>query len=266
MKRWGVRWIFCWLSVLVTTACGQILSTPTPTEESTDRVLTLQNFIPPSTASPDSTLRPQTTITPHQVPQSTALRLTTITPTPNLTTETPICYETAVNSLVCLGWVQNYHSAPITNAIIHFYLLNAQGDLLVAEEIPASISVIMPQEGSAYRVVVDKIPEQTWSVYAEINYAEILQIEPYIPPDLQILRQQMTRLDNGYQINGNVVAGDSEIQQVRIVASIRNQTGQLTGFRVMHVELVDSQGQFSLSITPLDGQMGEVTVQVEAIR
>ena len=265
MKRWGVRWIFCWLSVLITTACGHVLNSPTPTDENTDPVPTLQNFIPPSTASPAATVRPQTTITPHQFPQSTSFRLATITPSPNLVTEDPTCYETSVRSLICLGWVQNNNTEPLTNTIIHFYLLNAQGDLLAAEEIPTSLTIIPAQEGSPYRVIFEQVPEQAWSVYTEINYVEVMPKEQYVPPDLQVIRQQIDWADNGYQIQGDIRVEDSATARVRIVVSVRSENGHLTGFRVLDVDLVDKQASFALSIAPLDNQPGEVRVQVESL-
>lgn len=260
MKRWGVRWIFCWLSVLITTACGHVLSSPTPTDESTDRVPTLQNFIPPSTDSPTSTIRPQITITPHQFPQPTSFRLATITPPPDIVAESPTCYETSVRSLICLGWVQNNHSEPVTNTIIHFYLLNTQGDLLAAEEIPTTLTVIPAQDGSPYRVVFEQIPQQAWSIYTEINYVEALQTEQYVPPDLQISWDA-----EKYQISGEIVTENTSSSMARIVVSIRNENEQLTGFRVVDVELSNQQAMFSLAITPLDGQPGEVRVQAELL-
>ncbi len=264
MKRWGVRWIFCWLSVLITTACGHVLNSPTPTEESTERVPTLQNFIPPSTDSPTSEIRPQATITPN-FPQATGYRLATLTPVPHVIAETPTCYETTVRSLVCLGWVQNNYNEPVTNASIQFYLLNMQGDLLAAEEITTSLPIIPAQDGSPYRVVFTELPQQSWSIYTEINAVETLQTEQYIPPDIQITQSQIDWVDGRYQVSGEIKANPSLVSRVRVVVSIRNELDQITGFRIIDLEEVDTTTSFNLNIMPLDGLPGDVKIQVEAL-
>lgn len=265
MKRWGVRWIFCWLSVLITTACGHVLNSPTPTEESTERVPTLENFIPPSTASPTSGIRPQSTITPN-LPQPTGFRLATLTPVPYVIAENPTCYETAVRSLVCLGWVQNNYDEPVTNANIQFYLLNMQGELLAAEEVTTSLPIIPPQTGSPYRAVFTEVPQQSWSIYTEINAVETLQTEQYIPPDIQITQSQIDWVENRYQISGKIEVDPVLVSRVRVIVLIRNESNQITGFRIIDLDEIDSTTtSFNLNVIPLDGLPGEVTIQAESL-
>jgi hypothetical protein len=262
MKRWGLRWIFCWISVLITTACGQFNS-PTPAQENPERAPTLQNFFPPSTASPTRIVRPAASITPRY--QATASRQTTNDPQLAVLMGSPACFETAVQSLVCLGWVQNNQTVPLMNTIINFYLLNPQGETLSAIETEPSQTLIPAKGGSPYRVIFDKIPTEDWLPFAEIAYAE--KIPPELEPsEVVSLKNQHTIWDGQiYRISGQIQASTDAVGQVRVIVSVFNARQQITGFRIVNLSLKNRQAEFMVSLVPLDNQPGTVVIATEVI-
>ncbi|MCI0709824.1 MAG: hypothetical protein L0154_06640 [Chloroflexi bacterium] len=256
MKRWGLRWIFCWLSVFITAACGQF-SSPTPTRDNAERTPTLQNLLPPSTASPVPPIRPLQTITPPY--SATAMRLATIDPSLLITIDSPACYETIVQSLVCLGWIQNQQDTPVTNTFITFYLLNPQGETLTVTTSHPVLSIIAPDNGTPYRVIFNEIPDVPYVPYAEIRYGETLD-EPL--PVVEILDLKTSWDETRHLVTGRVQTGANV--SLEVVITIRNSDDKITGFRTIQLE--QGEEEFSISVTPLDEREGTVEVGVEVIR
>lgn len=256
MKRWGLRWIFCWLSVFITAACGQF-SSPTPTRDNSDRTPTLQNLLPPSTASPIPPIRPLQTITPPY--SATAMRLATIDPSLLIAVDSPACYETIVQSLVCLGWIQNQQDTPVTNTFITFYLLSPQGETLTVTTTHPVLSTIAPDSGTPFRVIFNQIPDTAYMPYAEVRYGEALDEQL---PDVEILDLKTSWDGTRHLVTGRVETGTN--LSIEVVVTIRNADDKITGFRTVHLER--DEREFSVSITPLDEREGTVKVSVEVIR
>ena len=256
MKRWGLRWIFCWLSVFITAACGQF-SSPTPTQDNAERTPTLQNFLPPSTASPTSPIRPLQTITPPY--SATAMRLATIDPSLLIAVDSPACYETIVQSLVCLGWIQNQQDTAVTNTFITFYLLNPQGETLTVTTTFPVLSTIAPDNGTPYRVIFNQIPDVPYLPYAEVRYGEALDEQL---PDVEVQELKTTWDGVHHLVTGRVETTTN--LPIELVVTIRNTDDKITGFRTVHLER--DERSFAISVTPLDEREGTVEVSVEAIR
>jgi hypothetical protein len=259
MVRWGLRWIFCWLSVLVT-ACSQ-LAAPTPAEKPPNRT-PLQGFTPPASASPTLPIRPAYTLTPFGSIRSTQ----TITPEPpsGVLLQMPTCYESPALSLVCIGWIQNTGDTPLSNVVIDLYLLNLQGQPLLTLQVTPVFTVLFPKSGSPYRGVFRQIPDEEWAVYAELHYKE-----PQLP--LFTLQQAALAVDNinadwrdfSYQVSGKVMnRGDLEVSEVRIVVMIWDDRDMMTGFRVLDVSLAeqallpDESLEFRVAVAPLNRREG----------
>lgn len=253
MKRWGLRWIFCWLSVIITAACGQF-SSPTPTQENTDQKPTLQNFLPPPTASPLPPIRPLHTATPML-----NARLATLDPSLDILVEAPICYETAVQSLICLGWIQNRQDTPVSNTLITIYLLTAQGETLTTVTAQPALTVIAGQAGVPYRAIFNESPDTAFFPYADLLYGEAAQPDP----TAAVVLEETQWADDHYQIKG-IVEGDG-VQQVRVVLTIRNDDGYVTAFRTILVDLDEERATFNMRVAPLDGQPGIIEVSSEVI-
>ena len=261
MKRWGLRFIFCWLSVFITAACGQFNS-PTPTSDNSERTPTLQDFIPPSTASPSQPFRPLYTLTPPH--GSSASRLATVEAVRGMMIEDPSCYETPVESLICLGWIQNTQEIAISDVVINFYLLNPQGSPLNSLQINPSLEIIPPNSGSPYRALFDAIPSEDWQPYVElIDFHESSIKTAALYPEVDF---ETFWTGRAYDIRGVVRARQLDVEMVNLVTVIRGQQGNITGFRTLKIELDnEGVGEFLVTTAPLDGNPGTVFIKIAPI-
>lgn len=270
MARWGLRWLFCWLSVLVT-ACGQLTS-PTPTEKSQTHVPPIERFTPPATASPTELIRPSYTLTPLG---SVATTRQTPTGIPSdLQVQSLACYESAVQSLVCLGWLHNTSSSTaFTDVAIHVYLLNQSGDPISIGITTLPVPVLLPESGSPYRVVFSQIPD-TWFSHAEIHHALVASQQTgsrVFTTHLILADLKVDWANSTYRVSGRVISPTLYwIDTLRVIVTIRDAGNHITGFRVLDLppsaHEVPDGAFFSVDVAPLTGVPGQVSVMALGYR
>ncbi len=258
MARWGLRWVFCWLSVLIT-ACGQLAS-PTPAEK-TQNHTPLQGFTPPPTASPTEPFRPAYTLTP--LGSVTATRAASLEAAEVVTVETPTCYETLAESLICLGWIYNTGNSPITDIIINVYLLSPQGVPLATTRTTPEFPMLFPDSGSPYRVIFQVLPEGEWGVYAELDQNLVVETAPddhTVPLMVHTIQSEWHVY--GYTIRGQIFNQSNQpLSLVRVAAIIWRADRTISGYRMVIFDSMSPDSEaildFDFEIAPLDGQPGE---------
>ncbi len=259
MARWGLRWIFCWLSVLIT-ACGQLAS-PTPAEKTQNRT-PLQGFTPPPMASPTEPFRPAYTMTPLGNPT----RVTTTYA--NLHLEQPTCYETPAQSLVCLGWVQNPGDTSLTDIFIDVHLLSDRDRSFATTSTMPALEMLFPHTGSPYRAIFRQIPTTPWTVYADLKQvreASPVQVSYYAAVDVEDIESYWDT--QSYQVSGQIVYDDDiPIEQVWVVVTIWKELNTISGFRMLKLNWQEDISAFEVEVAPLDQVPGErVTVLAQGI-
>jgi hypothetical protein len=173
-----------------------------------------------------------------------------------------------VQSLICLGWVQNTGDEPITNILITVYLLTPQGQPITIAETTSPLAFLSHGKGSPYRVVFQQVPAQGWAVYAELRAVETIPMNaPPAVVDLPVNALETTWNGTEYQIKGNVVNSlEYPIYTLRVVVSFRDQQGRVTGFRVQDLlPNTDSMKgtSFTLHGAPLTGQPNFVSISAQ---
>jgi hypothetical protein len=219
-------------------------------------------------ASPDEPVRPAYTLTPLG-----GLVPTRLTPPagslPGLLVESPTCYESPVQTLICLGWVNNPDQLYAQNIQIAVYLLNpADGVPLEISLTSPPVDVLLPQSGSPYRAIFHDVPPD-WSPYAELYDVHYLATAPasiagYQQTWLQDLATEWE--GNAYHIIGRIVAAEEVFRydSLHLVISIWDEDGAITGFRVLDIPVTEeiyAEGLFfEHTIAPLDGQPGTLDI------
>lgn len=260
MARWGLRWIFCWLSVLIT-ACGQLAS-PTPADKTQNRT-PLQGFTPPPMASPTEPFRPAYTLTPLGNPTRLG------TPhNSNLDLQQPVCYETPTQSLVCLGWIQNPGNISLTDVFIDVHLLSTQGQSFASANVMPALEILFPQSGSPYRAVFQAIPTESWTVYANLTQAREIPaslVLRYLSLEVENFEAEWSMLS--YQVSGKVTyEGEHPIEQVWVVVTVWDKVDIVSGFRMLQLDWQDEILDFEMEVAPLNQMPGEfVTVLAQGI-
>lgn len=251
MSRWGLRWIFCWLGVIVT-ACTQLVSpTPATKTETPTPLSTLPFWLAPTL---DQSSRGPTT------PDT---RLVTLEPTPILTIMPPDCYEQPNGTLICLGWLTNNSLSTADQVVVTIRLVTQQGILLDEVHLSPDIGVILPQQRIPYRAIFSNTPEMAWHPQADVEWLEPASIQQatlvLLPPqDVDISWR-----GNDYAIMGSFTnVTDELIQLIQVITTIENQQ-RLSGLRVysFEVELEPNDTfPFEVALAPLDGEEGMVSV------
>ncbi len=263
MRRWGWRWLFCWLSVLVT-ACGQLSST-TPTPKPQTRTPSLQGFTPQATAPPTLPIRPIYTLTPFG---SVATRLASQQLSSFISIDAPTCYESAVQSLICIGWIRNTGNDPLLNPLITVYLLTPQGQPIQITDTTTALSLLSAHTSLPYRVIFSEAPAESWATYADLRGIDMLVIDspPSIVP-LSVINVETTWNGSEYLIAGEIVNDTGRpLESIRALAAFTTPSGQISGFRSQEITLTDPDAvsvAFSIRATPLTGQPDQVEVMAQ---
>lgn len=265
MERWGFRFLFCWISVFITTilsACGQLAS-PNTSTKATEQTPTLQVYSPPTITSPPL-VRPSYTLTP--LGSSALSRNTDPNTALDLEVSSPTCYESAVQSLICLGWLRNNSSEFITDISLILYLLNADGKPLDFLETTIPLSILAPNTYSPYRFIFREIPKSPWFPYAEVRHSKPLDLtdnSASIVSDLEVKDLQIVWEDTSYQVSGRVVKDKSyPLNEIRVVVVVEDQAANIVGFRVLDLSEISADEiiPFMIEVAPINQQRGKVSV------
>ncbi|MBN1565779.1 MAG: hypothetical protein JXA10_18190 [Anaerolineae bacterium] len=254
MQRW--RWLWIWVGVLVA-GCGQVWSSgnsPSPTREPTLPLLGY-TLLPPS-------------FTPSIWPRYTAtplLMTDTWTAPPIINLSGTTCYETPVDSLVCLGQFHNPLSVPLEHVMVTVQLLAPDGLPLAAGDALVARWMIPPAATGPYRVIFDRIPDGYAGVYTFVQSAQpISDAAPYAALTIQPV-SGMFVLDQ-YQVTLSLINRTARpVEQIAITMVLLDRDDRVTGFRRV---LLDADRRIapgeSVTLTMKVIPQGENTVGFDA--
>lgn len=215
MGQWFWRWLCFFAGVLLTAACGQ-----SPSARSETAPPTLLRFTPSAANLPiGSFIRPAITATPsHTLP---ALLLTG-----------PLCYETPVQSLVCLGWIHNPLETAQENILLNLKLIGDQGEIIAVQSVAPAHAWLPSQSGAPYRFVITSLPDVP------------------VTPQLSLLTASPARENGRVALEVDIVSVYHEgivckiagkihnkspvvVKDIQIVVTVKNAAGSVMGFRTL---------------------------------
>lgn len=167
---------------------------------------------------------------------STLIRfLPTNTPLP-LELSAPTCYQTPANEALCLGWVPNTLADPVTGVMVQVSLLNAEGESLLQHAVSLAQPALLPDQGAPY-VVRFTDPPAFASASVTLLRADQAAPEGLDTAPLTLLESQRTVEDGLVRISGEFQHdGDSPLVDVLIIATLFDDEGRVTGFRIQRPE------------------------------
>lgn len=248
MSRWGLRWIFCWVSVFIT-ACTQVASpaqTPKP-----EHMTPIDAFSP--TTAPAFTRGPTGTAPP-------TARLVTNEPVSALVVTEPICYTNPVDSLICLGWLTNNSRTPryvVDTTIQLSQILGSTQRTLDEQPITSALLIIPPRMRIPYRAIFTDVTAPLTTLATTVN--QNVQFESNRIDMTSILLQvtdvDVTSIGAAYEVQG-IIRNPSpiEITNIELLATIVDAENRVMGYRVFTFYEYLEQGekfQFKISVTAL---------------
>ncbi|MBN1964781.1 MAG: hypothetical protein JW910_09050 [Anaerolineae bacterium] len=250
MQRQRWRWWWIWVGVLFA-GCGQIWSsegTPPPTR---DTVLPLFGYtlLPPSLTPglwPARTGTPFLAVDGASATQSPAALA--------LAVSGPICTETSVGSLVCLGQVRNMQPAPVERVSVGVSLLALDGTPLMTGEGWLFRWLLPVGASGPYRVLFDSVPPDYAGAQAYIRSGQIAQGASHRYGDIAIQAISGDEIGEQYQVTLTVRSSSAvPVEPVVVTVMLLDAEGALTGFRQVYIE-DNSQWQ--------PGESREITLMV----
>lgn len=239
MGRWFWRWLYFLAGICLTAACGQ-----SPSVRSETPPPTLLRFTPSAANLPiGSTIRPFITATP-------------LTNQPLLTIAGLVCYETPAQSLICLGWAQNPLEIPLSNITLSLNLIDDTGEAVAIQTATLARDGLPPNSGAPYRFIFPEIPpiNVTPQIGLLLADEDTEEISTY---DVQHLKTEW--IGQLYKISGEV-HNKSPVEKVKIVVTVRNESGSVIGFRT----LIQTENTFETTIILLEPYAPTHTVTVTA--
>ncbi len=240
MGRWFWRWVCFLAGICLTAACGHSPSvrseTPTPT---------LLRFTPSAAQLPIGVMiRPFITATP-------------LSTQPRLTLSGLTCYETPVQSLLCLGWAQNPLFVPHENLVLTLKLVADDGSIVASQTASLARDWLPADSGAPYRFIFEEIPHKNVTPHLGLLSANETHENKYLALEIRAL--EVSWNGNIYQISGEV-HNKSPDAEVRIIITIRNAAGSVIGFRTLN----QLENTFETNILPLEPYAETHTVTVTA--
>jgi LysM repeat protein len=152
---------------------------------------------------------------------------------PALPLEAPTCYETPVDTLLCLGIVKNILDTPLEQVLLSVALYAPDGAALV--QVPAQIeqTLILPGESAPYRALFDIHPDDVAEVSAELRRAFLAQAVEARFVALEARNVTLTPEGERFVLTTDLYNPDSdEARNIRLVVTLVDEQGHVTGYRV----------------------------------
>lgn len=171
-------------------------------------------------------------------PRGTADYNPTLTPLAlYLTVTGPVCYETPVGSLMCLGQVTNPLDVPVEQINIRVHLLSHDGTLLIAGNTLVARAVLPVGQGGPYRVLFDSVPSGYEHAVAFVESMQIAQNTARRYAELALRQVSGTFVINQYQIAISVInTGSIAVDHVAVTMTLLDWEQQVTGFRQVYLD------------------------------
>jgi hypothetical protein len=214
--------------------CGQIWSsngTATTTREPT-LPLFGYTLLPPSLTP---SVWPVVTATPRLASDGSPVVVSPVAL--YLTVLAPVCYETPVGSLTCLGQVQNPLNVPVEQVVIEVQLLTRNGQRLAAAETSLSRMVLPAGLNGPYRVMFNEVPEGYAGAYAFARSAAVAYDVSNRYARLEIKEVSGAFTMNQYQVALSVINRSLlPVDRLTVTMTLFDREGRVTGFRQVYLD------------------------------
>lgn len=189
----------------------------------------------------------------------------------------PSCYETPHDGILCIGYIENTFSNPLSEVMLQIQLYDADGLMLRDVEMLVEQQLILPGESAPYSALFINEGDQRLlnhfaGVVTTVDHVDIAD-----PPDpfqvlvVESLRGEMS--DGLYIVQGDVVNPYPETAEaVRVVGTAYDHAGRVTGYRVLTLDSMAAGERMTVRLEifpqsqPLDGDFLRLTMHVEARR
>jgi hypothetical protein len=250
-----IYWLWCCVGVLLA-GCGQVFSgnaTRTP-------MLAFLN-LPRPTISPTGILR---LIRTPSAPPSGETAISNATPAP---LASPNCYETPVGSLWCLGIVRNNRDGPVTDLIVHVYLVNAAGEALADKQINIPRKLLQPNDESPYGALFEAAPETAVGSIAYL-VASTPAANSVYSTRIGTDNVQSTAQDGLFHVSARLTNQDAKrLTDVSVIATAFDGKGRVTGYRQLPLgadKIIEPGANVSVAFDLAPQGLGTTRVEVSA--
>lgn len=207
-----------------------VLAACNPNSDSEEKIETpsLREYTPESIQQFSAVIHPAIIATPES-----HLPALNITP--------PDCRETATQTLVCLGWVQNSLEAAYINVSLSIDLRAANGQILDTQTGMIARDWLPIRSGAPYRVTFSQAPDRSVTPMVKLLSADPANNSaPMLAVDVQNVRADSIAApttDSAYQVTGEIVNNLAErVAPVSVVVTLRNEEGGVAAFRIVQLD------------------------------
>jgi len=198
-----------------------------------------------------------------------------LTPTPHLLLLfSPTCYEVLPDGIICLGTIENILPQPLTHVALLIELFGKDGMPLQASELLLEQRLIMPGEAAPYRALFTpqaetSLIEQYGGVTATLRRADSAAFG-----SMTLMRVENVQIEvqaSRYRLTAEILnPTQTEALALRIVATIYDDAGRVTGYRVVSADSLGAGERLPISVEivpqspPVDNRVPRYTLHAEA--
>ena len=155
---------------------------------------------------------------------------------PELSLPPPTCYETPLDSLLCLGEVPNTLDNPLEQVVVTVNLLDAAGAALASATAEIEQAIIPPGGSAPYRALFDVDPNAVAGAVAALQRADDAEgVDERFTP-LEARDAEVSIVDGRYAVAATLYnPGLATAQAVRVIVTLKDDAGQVIGYRVARV-------------------------------
>lgn len=180
----------------------------------------------------------QTIIVPRGLPTLVPVQIELMPPT---------CYATPSEMLLCMGYVRNTSPQPVERVSALVELLDATGKQIDAEIAAVEQGMILPGDIAPYRVLFGERPYHQMIVSlrsADLSNAALNTIA---------INQEAVLQDNGDYVIEALLSSDTNIGDVRVIATVYNADQEVVGYRIIDAGAMDAEvtKQVRVSVQPV---------------
>lgn len=162
-----------------------------------------------------------------------------ISPTLTMWMPPPLCAETAVGAIQCLGRVDNLHAQSIGEIVLTAHLNRTNGGA-ITEPITLDQAVIPPNSFAPYRVTFDAAWRDYAGVSVILDRASAQTRRPFVPPQLddqlllRVMDDRTSASGEHYLVTATIRNAETLVMRLeRAVITLLDDSDRVRGYRVI---------------------------------
>lgn len=164
----------------------------------------------------------------------------------------PTCYTTLSDMYLCLGYVHNQTTQPVSRVSVQVELLNTQGEWVAAQTSDIEQRTIPPGVSAPYRILFGTRKAEHTQMIVALRSADPAPVtsQLVVSPQLVVDGETAIHQAGAYQVEATLTnSSTTSLENVRVVLTLYGDEQQVVGYRVVDLGALEAESSVPLRLT-----------------